>query len=364
MSVRRHPLLWSLGVWSALFVVPVGLAATNDLSFSIEAVDKVTKTTWPTVWTLLTVSHARVIFSYAPHVKTYLGQESPSYGFPADGLPTTEASCTDFVRETTVGSEHVLKFKFANHGDVYEHGTFAISVKQKGMNSRALLQQVKDACGTQQIEEDHRAQIEREEAERKRKEADAAWQADVEAKRRLYEEETRQIAQQREEARLAFAKSILAALRFADEPDPFASVRGEFDLSASDSRQWKTSLQLAGADVYKRQVRHRAIRVRQCRPHDDGPRQRHRSEIRGDRLLRVPRQLRTPDSNLEGRHSELCERRHAELPGGLLRRLLPDHESVSGEAGQPPVLEDLQRRRLLPLGYQGRERGGGQCGRR
>ncbi|HUE17346.1 MAG TPA: hypothetical protein VMR25_24555, partial [Planctomycetaceae bacterium] len=248
MSVRRHPLLWSLGVWSALFVVPVGLAATNDLSFSIEAVDKVTKTTWPTVWTLLTVSHARVIFSYAPHVKTYLGQESPSYGFPADGLPTTEASCTDFVRETTVGSEHVLKFKFANHGDVYEHGTFAISVKQKGMNSRALLQQVKDACGTQQIEEDHRAQIEREEAERKRKEADAAWQADVEAKRRLYEEETRQIAQQREEARLAFAKSILAALRFADEPDPFASVRGEFDLSASDSRQWKTSLQLAGAD--------------------------------------------------------------------------------------------------------------------
>ncbi len=45
-----------------------------------------------------------------------------------------------------------------------------------------------------------------------------------------------------------FRKGIFAALRAADEPDPFASIRGEFDLSAPDSRQWKTNFQLAGAD--------------------------------------------------------------------------------------------------------------------
>jgi len=42
------------------------------------------------------------------------------------------------------------------------------------------------------------------------------------------------------------------------------------------------------------------------------------------------------------------------LPGDLLRRLLPDHEPVPGAADQPPVLEDLRRRRQLPLGHQGR----------
>jgi len=45
-----------------------------------------------------------------------------------------------------------------------------------------------------------------------------------------------------------FRDGILAALHAAEENDPFASIRGGFDLSASDSRQWKTSLKLPDAD--------------------------------------------------------------------------------------------------------------------
>jgi len=45
-----------------------------------------------------------------------------------------------------------------------------------------------------------------------------------------------------------FRNGILVALHAAEEPDPFASIRGDFDLSGSDSRHWKTSLQLSGAE--------------------------------------------------------------------------------------------------------------------
>jgi hypothetical protein len=37
-------------------------------------------------------------------------------------------------------------------------------------------------------------------------------------------------------------------LSAAEEPDPFASIRGDFDLSAQDTRQWKTSLKLQDAE--------------------------------------------------------------------------------------------------------------------
>src|ERR1035441_6158912 len=46
----------------------------------------------------------------------------------------------------------------------------------------------------------------------------------------------------------AFRDGILAALHAAEEPDPFASICGEFDLSAADSRQWKTNLHLFDAE--------------------------------------------------------------------------------------------------------------------
>lgn len=55
-------------------------------------------------------------------------------------------------------------------------------------------------------------------------------------------------AEREERAAAAFRDSIHTALRAAEEPDPFASIRGDFDLSGSDSRQWKTSLQLHDAE--------------------------------------------------------------------------------------------------------------------
>jgi TolA-binding protein len=45
-----------------------------------------------------------------------------------------------------------------------------------------------------------------------------------------------------------FRDDILAAWHAADEPAPFASIRGDFDLGGSNSRQWKTSLQLQDAE--------------------------------------------------------------------------------------------------------------------
>jgi hypothetical protein len=45
-----------------------------------------------------------------------------------------------------------------------------------------------------------------------------------------------------------FRGGILSALRAAEEPDPFASIRGDFDLGGSDSHQWKTSLWLPDAE--------------------------------------------------------------------------------------------------------------------
>lgn len=44
-----------------------------------------------------------------------------------------------------------------------------------------------------------------------------------------------------------FRKSILAALHAAEEPDPFASIRGEFDLTSSTGA-WKTFVQLPEAE--------------------------------------------------------------------------------------------------------------------
>lgn len=50
------------------------------------------------------------------------------------------------------------------------------------------------------------------------------------------------------DAGVEFRDGMLTALRAAEEPDPFASIRGEFDLSGSDSHQWKTNLKLFDAE--------------------------------------------------------------------------------------------------------------------
>jgi tetratricopeptide (TPR) repeat protein len=47
---------------------------------------------------------------------------------------------------------------------------------------------------------------------------------------------------------LAFSDNLNRALRAAEEPKSFASIRGDFDLSGSDSHHWKTSFKLPDAE--------------------------------------------------------------------------------------------------------------------
>jgi hypothetical protein len=102
------------------------------------------------------------------------------------------------------------------------------------LKGAAIYQGIKDACSAQEaghFEEDRLAVRRELEEAKRRQEAEAVMQQAADAKRKA-----------------DFRDGIRAALRAAEEPDPVASIRGEFDLSASDSREWKTSLQLAGAD--------------------------------------------------------------------------------------------------------------------
>src|ERR1019366_9176406 len=101
------------------------------------------------------------------------------------------------------------------------------------------------------------------------------------------------------------------------------------------------------------------------RPRDDAARQRHGPEVRRDRPLPLPCELWDSAATLERRYSEFHERWHADLPGDLFGRVLPDHEPVPRAATQPPVLEDLQRWRELSVGHQGaQQRGDDGCWRR
>jgi hypothetical protein len=146
-------------------------------------------------------------------------------------------SCTYFVAHTTTGWDRArpeLRFKDTGNS---KH-IIRIFIEHKGdVDASELLQRIRDACVTQQAEEPHRQQLDREEAER---------QGEAQAR----EDERRWAAERAAEAKRVadFKAAILGALRAADEPDPFASVRGDFDLAASDSHQWKTSLKVPEAE--------------------------------------------------------------------------------------------------------------------
>jgi hypothetical protein len=67
---------------------------------------------------------------------------------------------------------------------------------------------------------------------------------------RLAEEAKRQADEAERQAALEanFRYILLRAWGAADEPDPFASIRGEFDLKNSDNRHWSTTLTVPGAN--------------------------------------------------------------------------------------------------------------------
>jgi hypothetical protein len=163
-------------------------------------------------------------------------------------------SCGDFLAATKVWG--IIKFN--NHGTRVN----ILIIKNRVNISSSALKEIRVACGTQQAEEPHRLQLDREEAAKAR-----AEQARMESERAIREQHEREEVARREQlereeavrgaqlwkeelARLAaVAESTISdALRAAGEPDPFASIRGEFDLSGSDSHQWKTNFLLPNAD--------------------------------------------------------------------------------------------------------------------
>jgi hypothetical protein len=149
---------------------------------------------------------------------SYSDSDNPARGF---GLP-----CSEFE-----GNRPVAGWGMADSLLIAGHPLKSREGKLKGA---AIYQGIKDACSAQEaghFEEDQLAVRRELEEAKRRQEAEAVMQQAAAAKRKA-----------------DFRDGIRAALRAAEEPDPFASIRGEFDLSASDSREWKTSLQLAGAD--------------------------------------------------------------------------------------------------------------------
>jgi len=78
----------------------------------------------------------------------------------------------------------------------------------------------------------------------------------------------------------------------------------------------------------------------------------------------LPRQQRNPVAVLERLHPAVHRGRQFQVPGELLGRPVPGDADVSQPRRQPELLEDLQRREVLPVGDAGFKRGRGDGRRR
>src|ERR1035437_3885873 len=164
------------------------------------------------------------------------GERTHQFGFPCKSFD----DLVKFDGATLNGSSkiHVTGREFFDH------------VKDKTLarqlpSAKAVYEGMRDQCRAALGKED---QLETELAplQAKRRAAEASERADAERRAEQSREAT--IAKQSAERVANFRDGILTALHAAEEPDPFSSIRGDFDLSGSDSRQWKTSLQLPDAE--------------------------------------------------------------------------------------------------------------------
>jgi hypothetical protein len=255
VQMRQHAyiplwfLCWALAMPAAsrVWAADPGLAVQDGLSYKVSAIELKDNGRG---WGLLTVRRAMVILSNSPN-----------------GAEDLETPCSDFVGRTKTGRQWEKKDsgkpKFISaHALKYQSISIIVhqeSVDYGAVDTGAVLRQIREACGTQQAEEPHRLQLEREEAARRLAEeprrmqleqAQEAYRAELEREEtaRLVEEAARQRKAAAAKRAADFRDGILTALRAAEEPDPFASIRGDFDFSGSDSRLWKTSLRLPDAE--------------------------------------------------------------------------------------------------------------------
>jgi hypothetical protein len=165
-----------------------------------------------------------------------------SYSETGNSGQDSAVSCLDFSSQVQLATADALQI-----------GGYTFSGRPRGRrlgkDSPPTTQQVFDGL------KDHcRAAVESQ-AERQpkvvsiqRAEADARAQAEEEAVRAseaaaakaAAEAETRRLQQRR--------TSLLTVVRAAQEPDPFASIRGDYDLGATVSGRWRTTYSLPGAE--------------------------------------------------------------------------------------------------------------------
>jgi hypothetical protein len=113
--------------------------------------------------------------------------------------------------------------------------------RENGLKGAAIYQGIRDACNAQKADYEKLLEEARRPEEDARKASLRALEAEIELSRQ-------RAASEAARRKVEFREGILTALHAAEELDPFASIRGDFDLSGSDNRQWKTSLLLPGAE--------------------------------------------------------------------------------------------------------------------
>lgn len=152
----------------------------------------------------------------------YAGLKEPTHPF---SIP-----CTDFSSRVSLIYNNRLTLTAAN-------GLYSLVVPGSG-RSKDVFVGIVEACVAAKEEATKRRAVEVEEQR-----VVAARQQEEAAAKRAAEEQA--AAAKRA---MDFRNGILTAVRGAEETDPFASIRGDFDLSGSDGRLWKTSLQLPDAE--------------------------------------------------------------------------------------------------------------------
>jgi|ERR1017187_6383508 hypothetical protein len=188
MAGTRRPLLGLVNL--AFFVAAAApvIAQPNELNYKVSARTLSVNGGPPGIWDLLTVRGGRVILANGRYLS-------------GPGLSDVSMSCPDFFSGATLVSRlprgTALQDDYiAVDGNATAVGPIAIMLNAPGQPSaRVVLQGIQDACDAQ-----------------------------------------------------ASRDGILVVVRAAQESDPFASIRGDFDLSAADSRQWKTRIELPYAE--------------------------------------------------------------------------------------------------------------------
>jgi len=183
---------------------------------------------------------------------------------PKDNL---NVSCSDFAARSKVfwgSGGFELKLENKRYIDFFPPDTAWLECKKANSGSKKdcnLREELLADCDAAAREEPLRLAKEKEQEVKEAQEARERAAREAEEARERSEREAREAsewalreaeaarARETQEAAVAakFKDDILAAWHAAESQDPFAGIRGDFDLSGSDSHLWTSKLQLAGS---------------------------------------------------------------------------------------------------------------------